>query len=115
MVTVADIRAVALPLPRTYEALIRDRIKFKVGRLVYLSIAPDERSMGFAYPKHARAGLVAAEPAKFFPPGRADERYNWVQAWLAPLEPAELRELVVDAWCLAVPKSVSAGYLDSIG
>lgn len=115
MVTVTDIRAVALTLPRTYEALIRDRIKFKVGRLVYLTVAPDERSIGFAYPKHERAGLIASEPDKFFPPGRADERYNWVQAWLASLDVAELSELVIDAWCMAVPKSVAAGYFASLG
>ena len=111
MITADQIRAIALSLPRTYEALIGDRIKFKVGRIVYLSLSPDETLMGFAYPKEERAALVAAEPEKFQMPVRSDERYNWVRVRLAAIDEVELRELVIDAWCMAVPKSVAAHYL----
>jgi hypothetical protein len=111
MITADQIRAIALNLPRTYEALVGDRIKFKVGRIVYLSLSPDETLMGFAYPKEERAALVAAEPAKFQMPVRSDERYNWARVRLAAIDEVELRELVVDAWCMAVPKSVAAQYL----
>ncbi|MFL6160593.1 MAG: MmcQ/YjbR family DNA-binding protein [Jatrophihabitantaceae bacterium] len=110
MITVDEIRTIALGLPRTYEALVGERIKFKVGRIVYLSISPDETVLGFAFPKEERAALVAAEPAKFHMPVRSDERYNWVRVWLAALDEVELRELIVDAWCMAVPKSVAAQY-----
>jgi hypothetical protein len=105
-VTIDDIRRVALPLPRTYEALIRDRVKFKVGQLVYVSVAPDETTMGFAYPKDERAALIASAPEKFFPPVRADERYNWVQVRLAAIDVDEMSELVVEAWRMVVPKRV---------
>jgi hypothetical protein len=115
MITVDQIRAIALGLPRTYEALVGDRIKFKVGRIVYLSLSPDETELGFAYPKEQRAALIAAEPAKFHMPVRSDERYNWVRVWLAALDEVELRELIVDAWCMAVPKSVAAQYLTPTG
>jgi hypothetical protein len=111
MITADQIRAIALGLPRTYEALIGDRIKFKVGRIVYLSLSPDETSMGFAYPKEERAALVAAAPEKFQMPVRSDERYNWARVLLAAIDEVELRELIVDAWCMAVPKSVAAQYL----
>ncbi len=115
MITVDQIRAIALGLPRSYEALVGDRIKFKVGRIVYLSLSPDETVMGFAYPKEQRAALIAGEPAKFHMPVRSDERYNWVRVWLAALDEVELRELIVDAWCMAVPKSVAAQYLTQVG
>jgi hypothetical protein len=111
VVTVEDIRRIALPLPRTEEHLIRDRVKFRVGRIVYLALSRDETTMGFGYPKQERAALIAAEPEKFFPPSRADERYNWVCARLAALDVDELRELVVDAWLMCVPKRVAAAYL----
>jgi hypothetical protein len=111
MVTVDDIREIALALPRTYEALIRDRVKFKVGRIVYVAISRDETSMGFGFPKEERAALIASDPAKFHPPSRADERYNWVCAWLGALEPGEMRELVTDAWRMCVPKRVAAQHL----
>ena len=110
MITAAQIRAVALGLPRTYEALVGDRIKFKVGRIVYLSVSPDERSMGFAFPKEERAALVAAEPGKFHLPIASDLRYNWLRVWLAAIDEAEMRELVVEAWRMVVPKRVAASY-----
>lgn len=115
MITVDQIRAIALGLPRTYEALVGDRIKFKVGRIVYLSLSPDETVLGFAYPKEQRAALIAAEPAKFHMPARSDERYNWMRVWLAKLDEAELGELITDAWCMAVPKSVAEQHLALTG
>lgn len=114
MVTADDVRRVALSLPRTTEHLIRDRVKFRVGRLVYVSLSPDETVMGFAYPKEERASLIAAEPDKFFMPISSDERYNWVRTWLAALDPIEMRELVVDAWRMVVPKRVAAAHLDGV-
>ncbi len=38
MATVEDVRRIAMSLPRTTEHLIRDRTKFRVGRLVYASM-----------------------------------------------------------------------------
>jgi hypothetical protein len=111
VVTVEDIRAIVADLPRAYEAVVADRIKFRVGRLVFVSLSRDETLMGFAYPKDERAALVASDPDRFLMPLPADERYNWVRARLAALDEQELRELVVDAWTMAVPKKVAAAYL----
>jgi hypothetical protein len=111
MVTTEDVRRLALPLPRTEEHLIRDRIKFRVGRIVYLALSRDETVLGFAFPREERAALVAAEPAKFLLPRLSDQRYNWVDARMAALDEAELREIVVDAWRMVVPKRVAAAYL----
>jgi hypothetical protein len=58
VVTIDDVRRLALSLPRTEEKLIGDRVKFRVGRLVYASISPDETLMGFGFPKEERAALV---------------------------------------------------------
>jgi len=113
MVTAAQVRGVARQLPRSTEAVVADRLKFRVGRLVYLSLSRDETSMGFAFPKVERDALVAAEPDKFELPA-SDLRYNWVRARLAALEPDELRELVTDAWTMVVPKRVAAEYFESI-
>lgn len=112
MATVDDVRRVALSLPRTEERLVGERVKFRVGRLVYLSVSPDEQWLGFGFPREERAALIAAEPGKFHPPHRSDERYNWVRLWLPAVDPAELRELIVDAWRMVVPKRVAAAHLD---
>jgi hypothetical protein len=108
MVTVDDVRRLALTLPRTEEHLIRDRIKFRIGRIVYLAFTRDEKIMGFAFPKEERAALVAAEPAKFLMPPTSDLRYNWVCVRMSAIDEPEMRELVIDAWRMCVPKRVAA-------
>jgi hypothetical protein len=112
MATLDDVRAIAMSLPRTSEHLIRDHVKFRVGRIVYASVSPDEERMGFGFPKEERAALVASEPDKFMMPLPSDERYQWVRVRLPALDVGELRELLVDAWCMVVPKKVAAAYLE---
>ena len=106
-VTIEEVRALALQLPRAYEALVRDRVKFRVGRIVFLAFSRDETVMGFGFPKDQRAALVAAEPAKFSLPSTSDMRYHWVHVNLAAIDADEMRELVEDAWAFCVPKRVA--------
>lgn len=110
--TIEDVRDVAAGLPRSYEVLVRDRVKFRVGKLVYLAFSRDESVMGFAFPKEEREALVASEPEKFLMPDRSDLRYNWVVVRLAAVDRDELREIVVEAWRMVVPKRVAAAYLE---
>jgi hypothetical protein len=114
MVNTAEVRALALTLPRTEEAFVRDRRKFRIGRIVYLAFSRDEREMGFGFPREERAALVAAEPDTFFLPRPADLRYRWVECWPERLDPARMRELVVDAWAMCVPKRVARDYFAAL-
>jgi hypothetical protein len=107
MVTMDDIRRVAGALPRAEEHLIRDRVKFRVGQIVFVSVSRDETVMGFAFPKEERSALVAAEPEKFQLPSAGDMRYHWVHVRLDRIDERELRELIVEAWRMVVPKKVS--------
>jgi hypothetical protein len=108
-----DVRRVALSLPRAYEALVRDQVKFRVGRIVFAALSRDERTLGVGFPKEQRADLVAAEPAKFAMPSKGDLRYHWIHVRMDALDPAELRELVVDAWEMCVPARVAREYFAS--
>ncbi len=108
MVTVEDVRAFASTLPRTAEALVRDRVKFRVGRIVYLAFSRDETLMGFAFPREERDALIASEPDKFLLPKPSDLRYQWVVVRLAAIDVEEMRELVLDAWRMVVPKKLAA-------
>jgi hypothetical protein len=110
VVTIEEVRSVAMGLPRTTEALVRDRVKFRVGRIVYLAFSHDESEMGFAFPREERDALVASEPGKFTMPSRSDLRYNWVVVRLASIDATEMRELVLDAWRMVVPQRVAAAY-----
>ena len=113
MVTIEEVRSLAMGLPRTTEGLVRGRVKFRVGRIVYLAFSRDETVMGFAFPKEWREALVDSEPDKFMLPGQSDLRYNWMHVRLAAIEVGGMRELVVDAWAMVVPKGVAAAYADA--
>ena len=106
--TVDHVRAFALSLPRAYEVLVRDRVKFRVGRLVFVAFSRDETLMGFGFPKEERDALIASDPDKFLLPEPSDLRYHWVVVRLAAIDEDEMRELVLDAWRMCVPKKVSA-------
>ena len=111
MVTVDDVRRVALSLPRTTEHLIRDRVKFRVRQLVYVAFSRDETLMGFAFPKEERQALVDSEPDKFLMPPPGDLRFNWVEVRDRALDVEEMTELVTDAWTMVVPKGVARDHL----
>ena len=109
-VTIDDVRALASTFERSYEVVVGDRVKFRVGRIVYMAFSRDETLMGFAFPKEDRDALVSSEPDKFMLPRQSDMRYNWVVVRLAEIDVAEMTELVVDAWRMVVPKKVFAAY-----
>ena len=111
-VTIDDARAIAATLPRSYEALVRGEVRFRVGRMVYAAFSGDDTIMGFGFPKEERQALVDSEPDKFLMPRPADMRYRWVRVRLEALDLEELRELLVDAWRMCVPKKVAAAYDD---
>ncbi len=111
-VTIDDARAIVAPLPRSYEALVRHRVKFRVGQMVYATFSQDETIMGFAFPREEREALVTSEPNKFLMPELSDMRYRWVQVRLDAIDLEELQELLIDAWRMVVPKKVAAAYQD---
>jgi hypothetical protein len=115
VVTIDDVRAFAETLPRSSEALVRGRVKFRIGRIVYLSFSRDGSTMGFAFPKEWRDALVESEPEKFSLPSQSDLRYHWVHVNLSAIDEEEMRQLVEDAWAFTVPKSVAEEYAAAQG
>jgi len=109
-VTVDEIRELAASLPRSYEAHVRGRVKFRIGQIVYLSLAPDGSTMGCGFPKEFRVAAVEAEPEKFALPSESDMRFNWIHVNLDAIDADEMRDLVEDAWARAVPKYVAEEY-----
>ena len=94
---------------------MRGRVKFRIGRIVYLSFSRDGTVMGFAFSKEWRNALVESEPDKFSLPSQSDLRYHWVHVRLAAIDATEMRELVEDAWAFCVPKRVAQEYAASQG
>lgn len=113
MVMLDDVRRVAMSLPRTEEHLVRGRVKFRVGKIVYVAFSRDETILGFAFPKEWRAALIEAQPNKFQMPEPADVRYNWVCVRLEAIDQAKMRKLVTEAWRMVVPRGVAVAHLDA--
>ena len=111
-VTIDDARAIATTLPRSYEALVRDEVRIRVGRIGYAAYYEDETIMGFGFPREEREALVASEPDKFLLPRPSHLRYRWVCVRLDAIDVDELKELLVDAWRMCVPKKVAAAHGD---
>ena len=109
-VTIDDVRALASTLPRSYEVLVRGRVKFRIGQIVYLALAPDGSTMGCGFPKEFRQAAVDTEPEKFSLPSESDMRFNWIHVKFAEIDADEMRDLVEDAWARAVPKYVAEEY-----
>jgi hypothetical protein len=105
-VTIDDARQIVSGLERAYEAVVRDRVKFRVGQIVFLAFSTDDTMMGFAFPKEEREALVASRPDTFVMPDAGDMRFNWVVVRLDMIDLDELYELVVDAWSMVVPKKL---------
>jgi len=114
-VSVDEIRELAASLPRSYEAHVHGRVKFRIGQIVYLSLAADGSTMGCGFPKEFREAAVEAEPEKFALPSESDMRFNWIHVNLAALDRDEMRDLVEGAWSRAVPKYVAEEYAAAQG
>ena len=110
MVTVDEVRALTAGLDRSYEAVVRGRLKLRVGSIVYAAFSEDDEWMGFGFPKEERDALVAGEPEKFRLPRASDLRFNWVVVRLDAIDHEEMTELVLDAWRMVVPKQVWRAY-----
>lgn len=108
-VSVDQVTAYGLGLPRTTEGVVRGIRKLYVGRIVYVAFER-EGVMGFGFPREWRDVLVNSDPEKFLMPSRGDLRYNWVCVRMDAIDVAEMQELVLDAWALVVPKKVAEEY-----
>jgi len=114
-VTVEDVCELARTLPRASEAFVRGRIKFRVGKIVFLSFSKDGSIMGFGFPKEWRAALVESEPDKFSLPSESDMRFHWVHVRLDAIDAEEMRDLVENAWAMCSPKFLVEEYRTAQG
>lgn len=114
-ISVDDVRRVAAQLPLTSEVMVNDRLKFRVGRIVWLAFSRDQSVMGFAFPKNERLALVAGEPDVFIMPRATELRFNWIEVRLDSLDAERMTELVHQAWRMVVPISVASSHFRRAG
>ena len=126
MATWDDVRRLALALPETAEkasyggtpswtvkdkGFVWDRPLRKADHEALGDTAPTGPVLGARVPDlGAKEALLAAEPAVYFTTPHFDG-YPAVLVRLDAIEPADLEELVVEAWLARAPKRLAAAYL----
>jgi hypothetical protein len=129
MATWDDVRRIALALPDTAEASSRGRSGWSVQQKAFAWERPlrrgDLEALGDDAPEGpilcarvadvgVKEALVADDPAIYFTTPHFNG-YPAVLVRLDEIEPAELEELLADAWLARAPKRLAKQFLDSHG
>lgn len=102
------LQALALSLPETHEEPHFERISFRVGKKIFVTMTPDgDEAMVKSSPDHARA-LLDASPDAFFSYGTWTTRNGSLGVRLARVPAALMEELVTMAWRSIAPKRALA-------
>ena len=109
MTTADQLRQVALSLPEAEERETWGHPTFRVRDKMFATLSDDGRQAGVKTTKQEQSALIAADPETFGIPGYVG-RHGWVSVQLATADPAELRELLVEAWRQTAPKRLVAAY-----
>ena len=108
MATLADVRRIALALPRAVELNDHGGNWFNVGTKTFVVYGFPSKRWIFKLPKPRQELLFEASP-DVFQPYRAGAM-RWAYVDIAALTPAEIASLVTDAWTEVAPKKVVAAY-----
>jgi hypothetical protein len=109
MITADKLRRAALSLPEAEERETWGHPTFRVRDKMFATLSDDGRSAGIKTTKEEQTALVAADPETFGVPAYVG-RHGWVSVELATADPAEVRELVTEAWRQTAPKRLVAAY-----
>ena len=103
MVSADELRQVMRSLPEAEERETWGHPTFRVRDKMFATMSDDGRQATVKATKEEQAALVAAAPGTFGIPAYVG-RHGWVSIQLAAVDPAELRELVVEAWRQTAPR-----------
>ena len=109
MVTADELRQVALSLPEAEERETWGHPTFRVRDKMFATLSDDGQQAGVKTTKQEQSALIATAPETFGIPDYVG-RHGWVSVQLATADPAELRELLVEAWRQTAPKRLVATY-----
>jgi len=99
-----DVRRIAGSLPETEEVLTWGTdVTFRVRGKIFAIGADDSHNLSVKATPATQAELIDLDPATFSVAAYVG-RFGWVRVSLDRMGPAELRELLVEAWRLTAPK-----------
>jgi hypothetical protein len=108
-VRAGPLRRTALSFPEAEEVETWGQATFRVRRKMFCILGEDGKQASIKATPEAQAELLAANPAVYsFAPYVG--RHGWVTVDVAAADPAEVAELLEDAWRRTAPKRVVAAY-----
>ncbi|GAB1645902.1 MmcQ/YjbR family DNA-binding protein [Krasilnikovia sp. MM14-A1259] len=110
-VTYEQVRAWVLELPGTREVMVEQwgHPTLRVGDKMIAGGAPGSPTMSVKATREEQAELIAGAPGTYAVAEYVG-RYGWVRVELATADPAELRQVVVEAWRRTAPKRLVKEY-----
>jgi hypothetical protein len=109
MITAEELRRVVLSLPEAEERETWGHPTFRVRDRMFAALSDDGRLASVKATREEQAALIAAAPETFGVPAYVG-RHGWVSIQLATVDPAELGELMVEAWRQTAPRRLVAAY-----
>ena len=109
MITADELRQVVRSLPEAEERETWGHPTFRVRDRMFAAMSDDGQEASVKATRQEQAALVSAAPETFGIPAYVG-RHGWVSIQLATVDPAEVRELIVEAWRQTAPKRLVAAY-----
>jgi len=99
-----EVRRFALSLPEAHESAHHGRPDLRVRNKIFLTLPDDDGTVNLKTTPVGLDMLLRSDPAAY----RDAWGGRWVGVELARVPPEELRELILEAYCLAAPRSLAA-------
>ena len=109
MITADELRQVVRSLPEAEERETWGHPTFRVRDRMFAAMSDDGQEASVKATRQEQAALVSAAPETFGIPAYVG-RHGWVSIQLATVDPAEVREFIVEAWRQTAPKRLVAAY-----
>jgi hypothetical protein len=108
MSTFQDVRRIALGLPEVDEILTWGTdVTFRIRSKIFVIGADDSSNASIKSTPFVQADLIDRDPATFAAAAYVG-RFGWIAVDLERVDPAELAELIRDAWRRTAPKRLAA-------
>ena len=105
---IAAFRDLALALPEAVELPHFERTSFRVRKRIFATLRASDGQAVLKLPRDEQAALVAMHPDVFAVTPWGHQ--GWTRVDLDRVDPAELRELMVEAWRGVAPKRLVAAH-----
>ena len=104
MVTFDEFKAMGLALPRAIEKVTwGTEVTLRIGEKMFAVGDPESGRVSVKASRGDQLELIAADPETFSVAPYVG-RFGWVRVVLARVDPAELRDLLTDAWRDTAPR-----------